>query len=121
MDPSAYLSVPAAIDFQTENDWPAVRAACHALASELRSAIQDITGLEPICPDSAEWYSQMFVARLPLDRLERLRDNLWPRYRIEVPAFERDGEAFTRISIQAYNSPRDAERFVDALSELLRD
>jgi len=121
MDPSAYLSVPAAIDFQTENDWPAVRAACHALASELRSAIQDITGLEPICPDSAEWYSQMFVARLPLDRLEHLRDSLWPRYRIEVPAFERDGEAFTRISIQAYNSPHDAERFVDALSELLRD
>src|SRR5215831_7324959 len=30
-DPAAYLSVPAAIQFQAEHDWPAVRAACHAL------------------------------------------------------------------------------------------
>jgi len=119
MDPSAYLSVPAAIDFQQQNDWRQVRAACHALASELRSAIQDLTGLPPICPDSPHWYSQMFVARLPLDRMEHLRDNLWPRYRIEVPVFDRDGEAFIRVSIQAYNSPQQAQRLLDALTELL--
>lgn len=121
MDPSAYLSVPTAIDFQQQNNWPVVRAACHALASELRSAIQDLTGLPPICPDSAEWYSQMFVARLPHDRIEHLRENLWPRYRIEVPVFEHEGEAFIRVSIQAYNSPQQAERLLDALAELLRN
>ena len=120
MDPSAFLSVPAAIDFQEQHDWPAVRAACHALASDLRTAIQDLTGLEPICPDSAQWYGQMFVARLPLDRLEHIRENLWPRYCIEVPVFEREGEAFIRVSIQAYNSPQHAERLIDALAELLR-
>ncbi len=56
---------------QTENDWPAVRRLPRP-GERTADAIQDITGLEPICPDSAEWYSQMFVARLPLDRLERL-------------------------------------------------
>ena len=30
-DPSAYLAVPAAIDFQAEHDWPAVRERCHEL------------------------------------------------------------------------------------------
>lgn len=121
MDPSAYLSVPAAIDFQQQNNWPQVRAACHALASELRSAIQDLTGLPPICPDSPHWYNQMFVARLPLDRMEHLRDNLWPRYRIEVPVFDYEGQAFIRVSVQAYNSPQQAQRLLDALSELLHD
>jgi isopenicillin-N epimerase len=30
-DPAAYLSVPAAIQFQAEHDWPRVRAECHEL------------------------------------------------------------------------------------------
>ena len=31
-DPAAYLSVPAAIQFQAEHDWPRVRQECHACA-----------------------------------------------------------------------------------------
>ncbi len=32
--PAAYLAVPDAIEFQTANDWPAVRARCRSLLSE---------------------------------------------------------------------------------------
>src|SRR5690606_21908190 len=38
-DPSAYLTVPSAIQFMQENDWHAVRAECHALAVDLRRQI----------------------------------------------------------------------------------
>ena len=31
-DPAAYLSVPAAIQFQAEHDWPRMRQECHAWA-----------------------------------------------------------------------------------------
>jgi isopenicillin-N epimerase len=44
-DPSAYLAVPAAIDFQAEHDWPAVRRRCHDLL-----AAHDF-GLEPLTDD----------------------------------------------------------------------
>jgi isopenicillin-N epimerase len=66
MDPAAYISVGAAVRFQREHNWSAVRAACHALASQTRNRINEMTGLEPVCPDSTEGFSQMFVARLPL-------------------------------------------------------
>jgi isopenicillin-N epimerase len=65
MDPSAYISVGAAIRFQRENNWQAVRAACHALASQTRDRINEMTGLASVCPDWTEWFSQIFVARLP--------------------------------------------------------
>ena len=40
-DPAAYLSVPAAIQFQAEHDWPRVRAECHELLREARRRIEE--------------------------------------------------------------------------------
>jgi len=54
-DIAAYLAVPAAIEFEAGHDWPRVRAECHALVRYARQAITELTGLEPICPDSPEW------------------------------------------------------------------
>jgi hypothetical protein len=58
-DPAAYLSVPAAIQFQAEHDWPAIRAACHELVDEAQRRIGELTGLPPISPDGPGWWGQM--------------------------------------------------------------
>ena len=50
-DITAFLSVPAAIEFQQTHDWDRVRAACHGLASEARGRLAELTGLEPNHPD----------------------------------------------------------------------
>ena len=52
MDPSAYICVGEAIRFQRENEWPAVRAACHQLAVETRDRINELTGLDAVAPAS---------------------------------------------------------------------
>lgn len=58
-DPSSYLSVPAAIAFQREHNWCAIRAACHALARDARERMAALTGLPQIAPDSTDWWMQM--------------------------------------------------------------
>ncbi len=121
-DPSAFLSVPAAIDFQTEHDWPRVRAACRRLAAAACERIGALTGLSPMCPDGAEWWTQMCAIPLPASRPatgEELRARLWDDYRVEVPITDWQGWRFVRVSIQAYNTERDVERLVAALSEML--
>ena len=60
-DISAYLPVPAAIQFQADHDWPSVRARCHELLRELR----DVPFLRPVSPDSTDWYIQMAAFELP--------------------------------------------------------
>lgn len=119
MDPSAYISVGEAVRFQREHDWPAVRAACHALAVQTRNRINEITGLEPVCPDSTAWFSQMFTARLPQHSWEALRDNLWPEFKIEVPVPNWNEQPMIRISVQAYNTPEDMERLLGAIEKYL--
>lgn len=119
MDPSAYISVGAAVRFLKENDWNTVRAACHQLASQTRDRINEMTGLTSVCPDSTEWFSQMFVARLPKATAEKLREVLWPEFKIEIPLPEWNGDSLVRVSVQAYNTPEDMERLLGAIEKYL--
>jgi isopenicillin-N epimerase len=121
-DPSAYLSVPAAIAFQQQYDWPAVRTRAHELLRQARASIAALTGLPPLAPDSPEWWVQMAALpiRLPSGQEpDAFQAKLREQYQIEVPITEAGDMRFVRISIQAYNSPADVERLVRALGELL--
>lgn len=121
-DPAAYLSVPAAIAFQAQHDWAAVRAACHHLAGQAHERVAALTGLDSICPDSPEWWNQMCSIPLPLTErtaADALKRDLWECYQVEVPIVEWNHLFFVRISIQAYNAPRDVDRLIDGLAHLL--
>ena len=120
-DPAAYLSVPAAIAFQEEHDWAAVRAACHTLAATARERIAALTGLPQISPDSPNWWMQMCAAPLPMRAdvpREELHRRLWEEHGVEVPITDWQNQRFVRVSIQAYNSPADVERLLAALAAL---
>lgn len=118
-DPSAYLSVPAAIAFQREHDWPRVRAACHLLVRDARERIASLTGLPQLAPDSSAWWEQMATLLLPPVDAPRLKERLWDDYQVEIPVSSRNGQTFARISIQAYNRQEDVNRLVEALTALL--
>ncbi len=118
-DPAAYLSVPAAIDFQTQYNWPQVQAACHQLARQARAEIQQLTGLPPLCPESEAWWRQMFTAPLPACDVEVVGRRLWEEFGVEVPVIEWQGRPYIRVSIQAYNHPRDVDRLLAALKQVL--
>ncbi len=67
-DASAYLSVPAAIDFLDGVGFDAFRARTHWLAQYARRRLMELTGREPIVPDSPEWYGAMAHVPLPAPR-----------------------------------------------------
>jgi isopenicillin-N epimerase len=121
-DPAAYLSVPAAIEFQASHNWPAVRAACHQLAARARERIAALTNLPHIAPDSPAWWAQMFAAPLPLTdtaAAETLKRRLWEEYQVEAPITEWGNQYFVRVSVQAYNTPQDIDRLLEGLTQLL--
>jgi len=118
-DAAGYLAVPAAIEFQAGHDWPAVRAGCHQLLRATLRRVNDLTGLDPVCPDETGWYAQLSTARLPdVDPVE-LRRRLYDEYRVEVPVHKWHDTTLIRISIQAYNTEEDADALIDGLRRLL--
>jgi isopenicillin-N epimerase len=118
-DVAAFLAVPAAIQFQADHDWLQVQAECHELLREARRRIEELTGLPPICPDSADWYAQMAALPLPPCDTEVLQRRLYDEYRIEVPVLTWHDQQFVRVSIQAYNTGADVNALISALEVLL--
>ena len=114
-DPSAYLTVATAIEWQREHDWDAVRGRCHELARRARNEL----GLEPLTPDSPDFFRQMVSLRLPDDAREDLQGRLYDECRIEIPTFEHGSGRLIRASFQGYNDERDLERLKTALAALL--
>ncbi len=118
-DLAAFLTVPAAIEFQQLNHWDQVRARCHALAVETRQRINALTGLESICPDSSEWFYQMVTIRIPPMNLPQLKTRLLNEFKIEVPVVDWNQQHFIRVSYQGYNTAADTEKLIDALQQIL--
>ncbi len=117
-DPSACLSVPAALAFRREHDWDRVMAGCRDLTREARRLLLAATGQTAPCPEEP-WLAQMAAVPLPAVDPVRLGTALRERHRIEVPVTMHDGKPWLRVSLQAYNSLRDIEMLVAALrSEL---
>jgi isopenicillin-N epimerase len=118
-DIAAFLSVPAAIRFQQDRSWNAIRQRCHQLASKTRERINALTGLKALCPDSQDWFIQMFAARLPKLDCEALQRQLYDEYGVEVAIHRWNDHPLLRVSFQAYNDEEDADLLFRALSKLL--
>lgn len=117
-DLAPFLALPDAIAFQRDHDWAQVRAACHALLVDTRQRLQQLTGLPPLCPASADWFMQMALLPLPPCDTARLKEDLLARYRIEIPCMATPMPGL-RLSLQGYNTPDDAAALLAALRELL--
>ena len=118
-DIAAYLSVPAAIQFFRDHDWPQVRQACHELVRYAREQATALTGLPSLTPDDAAWFNQLSALPLPPCDLEALKRRLYDEYRIEIPVIRWNDRHFVRISIQGYNTRADVDTLIAALRELL--
>ena len=115
-DIAAFLTVPAAIEFQAQHDWDRVRQDCHVMAAQTLHRLCAITGLRPICEDSD--FGQMVAIPVPSMDAQLLKDTLLERYRIEIPVTSHKGALFIRLSVQAYNTQEDLDVLVNAVREI---
>lgn len=118
-DPAAYLSVPAAIQFQVEHQWQQVQQECHDLLGHYLPKFSSLTGF-PFLYHDAHQYQQMACIEIPrMQNLEFFKTQLYDQFRIEIPTIDWNQRHFLRISIQAYNQASDLDALLEALAYLI--
>ena len=128
-DPTAVLSIPAALRFLgglRSGGWPAWMAANHSLALRARDLICRVWDLAPPCPP--DLIGSMATLPLPvplhlpgegrLPPYDPLMVALRERDRIEVPVLHWGGRRWVRISAQGYNHLGQYTRLADAIHSL---
>ena len=126
-DPSAYLAVPAAIEFLQSCGLESFRCSAHALAQYARQRITELTGMPALVPDSSAWYASMVTLPLPeygkkppeYGSPDPLATALWERHRIEVVINRWQDRRHIRVSCHLYTSAGEIDVLVKALGELL--
>lgn len=115
-DPSAALSVPAAIDFHERLGGPALRQRNAGLAQAATDLLVQRLGTEEGA--AAPMTAAMGLARLPLPAEDaaatRLRDWLLEAG-TDAPVHRLDGAVWLRLSAFAYNDLNDYARLADLL------
>jgi isopenicillin-N epimerase len=114
-DVSPFLAVPAAIDFQRLHHWEDVRSRCHDMLRDLRIRLHERLGTTSIYGDNGDWYAQMAVIALPDGDHAGLQDRLLLDHQVEVPFTGHHDFRFVRVSVQAYTTQDDLDRFETAL------
>jgi isopenicillin-N epimerase len=126
-DPSAWLSVPAAIRFLgglLPGGWPALLRRNHLLACAARERLLSVLQTPPICPESmlGSMAAVMLLgaAGQPVAaEIDPLQERLWQERRIEVPIQRAPGNPglrLLRVSAAAYTTLDEVDVLAAALS-----
>jgi len=117
-DPSAYLTVPAALDFARQHDWPSVAAQCRHLVQDTAARVRALTGLPGF---STPEFCAPQMASMPVPDCDPLllQRTLMADYGIEIPCFKWQDHTIVRVSAQGYNTQTQMDLLVTALTALL--
>lgn len=115
-DPSAFLAVPAALEYQRSRDWDRRWQECHQMAVYTLARVCERLGMEPACRDTD--FGQMVILPVPACEPEALRARLFESYGIEVPVTTHQDRVFVRPSFQVYNTQEDSDRLIEALGTI---
>ncbi len=119
-DPSAYLAIPAAIQWLNAIGCEAFGRRTHFLAQQIRRRLVERFGCQPLGPDDPAWFGAMAHVPLPSMAPRQLQQLLWEDFQIEVPVVEWNGERYLRISCHLYTSQRDLDHLETALMKLVK-
>ena len=117
-DPSAWLTVPTAIEFARQHDWGKVAAECRNLVQSTAARVAALTGLSGFCSPAFCAPQMVSMPVTPCDPLA-LQRTLMEQYGIEIPCFKWQDHTIVRVSAQGYNTQSQMDRLVMALTEVL--
>lgn len=122
-DPTAYLTVPSAIEFMNSllpGGWAELRDSNRSTSIAARKYLCDLLNVAPPCPE--EMVGSLATIPLPDGSYTELQNTLYEKFNIEVPIvpFPQAPKRLIRISAQLYNTIQQYEYLGKSLQTLLQ-
>lgn len=119
-DFSAFLTIPAAIDFMKENNWPAVSENCRRITLSNVDRFCKLLNAEPLCYGKEDFIFQLCSTVIKTKQPEQLHQLLFNKYKIEIPVMVLEDMVLLRYSIQGFNSQEDLDILYDAVKDIIQ-
>lgn len=117
-DYSAFLTIPAAIEFMKTHNWPQVATNCRKLVQQNAPVLCEILGSKPLAPLTDDFILQLFSAEIKTTEPEKLHSHFYENYKIEIPVMRHGDKVYLRYSINAFNSQEDLDILFAAVKEI---
>lgn len=117
-DISPFLTVPSAIRFMREHNWKDVSNNCKKLVKENAGIFYDVLDTNALCPITNEFVGQMLSVPIRTSQPEKLQQELFNIYSIDIPVMRHADKTYIRYSINAFNSQEDLDALYQALKTI---
>ena len=119
-DFSAFLTIPAALQFMNDNDWEKRKTDCREIVLKNAKRFCDLLNTQPISPLDNEFIGQMFSIPINTNNPLALKAILFEKYKIEVPIMPHNDKVYLRYSIQAFNNQADLNTLYNAMVDIMQ-
>ena len=118
-DFSAFLTTPACIQFQEENNWEEEKRICRDQLKHYYPIVAKELNSDVIAPLSDDFLGQICSIPVNTDDPLTLKAHLYDQYEIEIPVFNNSGPGtYLRISFMPYNDEKEIEVLIDAIRDI---
>jgi isopenicillin-N epimerase len=117
-DISAFLCIPAAIQFMEEHNWWQVSGRCQQLAQANAAELCSLLGSTAIAPINNDFIVQLYSASIRTKEPLKLKQYLYEKHAIQIPVMQHGNKFYLRYSIQAFNEQADLDKLFDAIKEI---
>jgi isopenicillin-N epimerase len=118
-DFSAFLTIPKALDYMSEHQWPQMSKICHELALTKGQELCEHLNTPPLAPLQPTYYGQMFSCPIVTTQPEKLQRILFEKYRIEIPVMAHGPSVYLRFSVQVFNHPQEYDYLIETIGQLV--
>jgi isopenicillin-N epimerase len=117
-DFSAFLTIPTAIDFMQQHNWPQVAANCRQLVKDNANRFFELLGAKPLAPISDDFILQLLSIEIKTGEPEKLHHLLFDEYKIQIPVMPHGDKVYLRYSINAFNDQQDLDKLYNVLEKI---
>ncbi len=117
-DFSAFLTIPAALDFMKQHNWEKVAANCRHLVQSNADTFCNLLETVPLAPVKDDFIVQLFSAAIKTSEPEKLHDLFFEQYKIQIPVMRHGDKVYLRYSINAFNDQDDMNKLFDAIEDI---